>query len=159
MKVNIEKLIEERLSYNIEGGKNWHDDLLEKHLNENKADFAIIEPSEFFNQSHYKRKESKLKEYYITGIYELGCIDPKVFHHAFKFNLFVFSKNRPYKIKICAAPQISFLKEEKKNPNIWAYYKDLEHFINDSKISENIKSLVNEIPSNLAYVVLHHLYR
>ena len=156
MKVNIEELIEEAIHYMDELGKNWYDDLLEKYLNENKDAFAIIEPSTLLNPFHrINGNVLKLKECYITGIYELGCIAPNVFHHTARFKLLLFSKRKPNKVKICDVPKIKIeikgVEVERDKSDLGDYYKDLEYFINDSKISESIKLLVNEVPFNAFY--------
>ena len=156
MKVNVEELIEETIHYMDELGKNWYDDLLEKYLNENKDAFAIIEPSTLLNPFHrINGNVLKLRECYITGIYELGCIASNVFHHTARFKLLLFSKRKPNKVKICDVPKIKIeikgVEVERDKPDLGDYYKDLEYFINDSKISESIKLLVNEVPFNAFY--------
>lgn len=150
MKLDIKELIAERLNFAMNGGIKAFDELLEKHIEEGKDEFAIIQLNGLMEDFQKNGKYPDLKKYYVTGIYELGCIDHSKFYHSMMFVLFTFSRKKPKKVKICSVP--------KKNINgnsVYAlkddlseYYKKLEMFINESKCSEKLNLLVNEIAYN-----------
>lgn len=150
MKLDIKELIAERLNYAMNGGVKAFDELLKKHIEEGEDEFAIIQPNGLMENFQKNGKYPDLKKYYVTGIYELGCIDHSKYHYSMMFVLFTFSRKMPKKVKICSVP--------KKNINgnsvyvvkddLSEYCKKLETFINASKYHEDLNLLVNEIAYN-----------
>ena len=161
MKVDIEKLIEElekKIDPTLFVGFSL-DEIFKGFLEKDEKELVVILEntalesrlqSSIFYPKEYRKK---IESYYVTGIFELGKrIFPKyrdsLYDSGFEYVLYIFSKDKPKKLKICTAPRenTEYGKEIKTDLN--GYYKDLEYFINSSKVRPNIKSLVNIIPYN-----------
>lgn len=151
MKLDIKELIKKRLNYEMHGGPEAFDDLLKKHLEESKDEFAIIQPNGLMERLQNSGKYPDLKKYYVTGIYELGNINCSKYHHSILFTLFTFSTKKPQKFRICFIPK--FILDSKKTnlpinkeEDVSSYYADLETYINMSKVGDNLKPLANTVP-------------
>lgn len=151
MKLDIKKFIAERLNHEVSDSSLVSDGLLKKRLDAGADEFAIILPNGLMEDIQKSGKYPDLKKYYVTGIYELGYIDFLKNPNGSLFTLFTFSRNKPKNFKICFVPKfvLDFEKinfSKKGEIAVFTYYKDLEAYINTSKVSNSIKSLVNDVP-------------
>ena len=151
MKLDIKELIAERLNHKVSDSSLVSDGLLKKRLDAGADEFAIILPNGLMEDIQKSVKYPDLKKYYVTGIYELGYIDFLKNPNGSLFTLFTFSRNKPKNFKICFVPKfvLDFEKinfSKKGEIAVFMYYKDLEAYINTSKVSNSIRSLVNDVP-------------
>ena len=151
MKLDIKELIAERLNHKVSDSSLVSDGLLKKRLDAGADEFAIILPNGLMEDIQKSGKYSELKKYYVTGIYELGNIEFFKNPNGLLFTLFTFSRKKPKNFKICFVPKfvLDFEKvgfSKKGSLAVSWYYEDLEAYINTSKVSNSIKSLVNDVP-------------
>ena len=161
MKIIIEKLIKEHIDWCLKNkgeinARTLFSNLISE-LSKNADEFAVIQETDFFNRLARRKDfpgwEKLLNGYNVKGLFELGHIDFQQFNPktdtlrsiSDEYILILFSKNKPRWIKICAVPRRSWLLGLAKS-DLKEYYKDLELFINTSKIVESVKEYVNEIP-------------
>ena len=172
MKVNVEELIKKRfkMGWAYEGDSPfglWNsitDEMVDEAVSRGEDEFAIILSPPLLKRVRSECKFPKLKDYFVTGIFDLEnpcwCYEEtrpvnngvwnkdkicKINYH--DQSLITYSKNKPKKIRICACP---IEKEKGKKWQEWtiirkSYYKDLETYINTSKIPDSLRSYVNEI--------------
>ena len=161
MKINLEELFEKRWSlgwsYN-EGSifTSWNsvdDEMVNAAISEGNGEFAVILSPQLLKRVKCECKFPCLKNFFVTGVFNLWRLDwfnkkKKDNKNSFDYSLITFSKDKPKKIRICIAPEILYddkIKSNQKEKYCKAYYKELESYINTSKIPESLKSLVNEI--------------
>ena len=155
MKVNIKELIKELdEKYNPDLDSYSLIEIFKNRLDNDEKEFAVIlgnttlESEIQFSFLFPDEYRKKFESYYVAGIFELSRnVSPK-YNGYTEYVLYIFSKNKPDELKICTAPRekTEFGKEIKTE--LKEYHKDLEDFINYSKISPNINSQSNIIPFN-----------
>ena len=160
MKFVIEKLIKEHVDWCLKNkgdinARTLFSNLISE-LSKNTDEFAVIQEADFFNRLARRKDfpgwEKLLNGYNVKGLFELGHIDFQQFNPktdtlrsiSDEYILILFSKNKPNRVKICAVPRRSGLLGLAKS-DLNEYYRDLELFINTSKIAENIKQYAKEI--------------
>lgn len=162
MKIDIEELIKKRLNCEwVLCEDSISDEMINDAIAKEESEFAIV-----LNPNEIKRIKKNfnygcaypfLKKFFVTGIFELGEIKPYSYDlyssiHSYgldeyfrECSLVTFSRIKPKRIKICAIPRNKENGEIQKELDYKTYYTDLEKFINSSEVSENLKSLTNEI--------------
>lgn len=151
MKINLKELIEKRWNSKYSFDRNSNsvtDEMVDAAVSSGKSEFAVI-----LNRSVCNFPS--LKEFFVTGIFDLWVIDLNIFNLKCKpansygrCSLITFSKVKPAKIRICAAPEDLTNDEVERIEQIETfieYYKDLEIYINTSKIPDSLKSLAHKI--------------
>lgn len=151
MKINLKELIEERWNSKYSFDRNSNsvtDEMVDAAVSSGKSEFAVI-----LNRSVCNFPS--LKEFFVTGIFDLWVIDLNIFNLKCKpansygrCSLITFSKVKPAKIRICAAPEDLTNDEVERIEQIETfieYYKDLEIYINTSKIPDSLKFLAHKI--------------
>lgn len=153
MKVNLKELIEKRWNSKCsfdEGSKSITDEMVDAAVSSGKPEFAVI-----LNRSVSVCNFPSLKVFFVTGVFDLWNINLNIFNLKCKpansygrCSLITFSKVKPAKIRICAAPEDLTNDEVERIEQIETfieYYKDLEIYINTSKIPDSLKSLAHKI--------------
>lgn len=158
MKINLKELIEERWNSKWsfdEGSNSIMDEMVDAAVSSGKPEFAVILDLEFLKGIKSECKFPSLKEFFVTGVFDLWNINLNIFNLKCKpansygrCSLITFSKVKPAKIRICAAPEDLTNDEVERIEQIETfieYYKDLEIYINTSKIPDSLKSLAHKI--------------
>lgn len=159
MKVNLKELIEERWNSKWsfdEGTNSVTDEMVDAAVSSGKPEFAVILDLEFLKGIKSECKFPSLKEFFVTGIFDLWKININIFNLKCKpvnypygrCSLITFSKVKPAKIRICESPEdLTNDKVEwiKRTETFIEYYKELEIYINTSKIPDSLKSLAHKI--------------
>jgi len=159
MKIDIEELIKKRLNCEwVLCEDSISDEMINDAIAKEEREFAIIFNPNIIKENNYRCAYPFLKKFFVTGIFELGEIKQysydlcssvnfsELYEYFRECSLVTFSKVKPKRIKICAIPRNKENGEIQKELDYKNYYKDLEKFINSSEISENLKTLTNEIP-------------
>ena len=152
MKVNIEELIEERLNTPAKVGKKSIDDeMIKRAIEKGESEFSVVLYPELLKHLETDCKFPMLKNFYVTGIFDLCRPGPQVlaFGGLYRFSLVTYSASKPKEIKICEAPKYLEDKKLKKNQRIEKYkeyYKDLEAYANEGVVSDGLRTLTNKIP-------------
>ena len=158
MKVNLKELFEERWNSKCsfdKGSNSIMDEMVDAAVSSGKPEFAVILDLEFLKGIKSECKFPSLKEFFVTGVFDLWNINLNIFNLKCKpansygrCSLITFSKVKPAKIRICAAPEDLTNDEVERIEQIETfieYYKDLEIYINTSKIPDSLKSLAHKI--------------
>ena len=108
MKINLKELIEERWNSKYSFDRNSNsvtDEMVDAAVSSGKSEFAVI-----LNRSVCNFPS--LKEFFVTGIFDLWVIDLNIFNLKCKpansygrCSLITFSKVKPEKLRICGAPE------------------------------------------------------
>ena len=159
MKINLKELIEERWisKYSFDRNSNSvTDEMVDAAVSSGKSEFAVILDLDFLKGIKSECKFPSLKEFFVTGIFDLWGITINIFNLKCKpvndsygrYSLITFSKVKPAKIRICAAPEDLTNKDvewDQKLKKYIEYYKELEIYINTFQILDSLKSLVRKI--------------
>lgn len=159
MKINLKELFEERWNSGWsfdEATNSFTDEMVDAAVSSGKPEFAVILAPGLLKRVKCECKFPCLRDYFVTGIFDLWLLDSfrKKLNFppgTLKYSLITFSKDKPAKIRICAAPEDLTNKKVKWTERVETckeYYKDLESYINASKkdkIPDNLKSLVRNI--------------
>lgn len=151
-KINIEELIKERFDKPAEVGKKSIDDeTIKRAVEKGEREFAVVLYPELLKHVETDCKFPMLKNFYVTGIFDLCRPGPQVlvFGGLYRYSLVTFSASKPKEIKICEAPK--YLEDVKleKNQRVEKYkeyYKDLEAYVNEGTVSDSLRTLTNKIP-------------
>ena len=155
MKVDIEELIKERKAthwgwcYDI-----YEDPIVDNAIAKNEKEFAVILCPSALKHARERVKcvFPGLKRFYVTGIFDIGLAATPREKYGLEYTLITFSVEKPKQIKICAIPRdqvedwTARTRHVRENLDYKAYYKDLELFINTSKVPASLSSLTNLIP-------------
>ncbi len=159
MKINLKELIEKRWNskWSFDKGTNSiMDEMVDAAVLSGKPEFAVILDRGLLKLVESECKFPKLKEFFVTGIFDLWDININIFNLKCKpvndsygrYSLITFSKVKPAKIRICAAPEdltndkVEWIKQAE---TFIEYYKELEIYINTFQIPDSLKSLVRKI--------------
>ena len=111
MKVNLKELIEERWNSKWsfdEGSNSIMDEMVDAAVSSGKPEFAVILDRGLLKLVESECKFPKLKEFFVTGIFDLWNININIFNLKCKpvndsygrYSLITFSKVKPAKIRI-----------------------------------------------------------
>jgi hypothetical protein len=167
MKVDLKELFKKRwsLEWNFDVGSTYadgyisiYDEMVDAAVSEGNDEFAVILCPGLLKFVKCECKFPSLRNYFVTGIFNLWKLDfineKKDLDHSyiFDYSLITFSKQKPKKIRTCVAPEdlkydpLEYGKQEKPYiKHCKEYYKELESYINTSKIPDSLKPLVHEI--------------
>lgn len=161
MKVDIEELIKKRWDFDWSYGNGnifscWDsitDKMVDAAVTSGSDEFAVILSPDILKRVKCECKFPSLKKYFVTGIFALWEIDQynkEMSRHGglLNYSLITFSKDKPKKIRTCVAPEIledDNLKYNQRLEYCKKYYRDLESYINTSKVPDSLKSCVHKI--------------
>ena len=160
MKVDFNELFKKRWSlgrrFNEESNL-VEDEMVEAAVSEGDNEFAVILCPNALKCLKCECKFPSLRNFFVTGIYnlwqwnhynEMKETDNPHDGDTLEYSLITFSKEKPKKIRTCIAPEILYNENigfHYKQEHRKAYYKDLEYYINTSKIPDKLKFLVHKI--------------
>lgn len=155
MKVDFKELYKKRLNLKWsfdEKSNSVKDEMVDAAVSEGNNEFAVILCIDWLKLVKCECKFPSLRNYFVTGIFNLWkwnhYNEKKETNDDREYSLITFSKEKPKRIRTCIAPEILY------DENIfWSkiaihrigYYKDLEYYINTSKISDSLRRLVHKI--------------
>lgn len=160
MKVDFNELFKKRWSLEWtfdEKSNSVKDEMVDAAVSEGNNEFAVILCVDWLKLVKCECKFPSLRNYFVTGIFNLW----KWNHYNEKketnkplgsddreYSLITFSKEKPKRIRTCIAPKILYdenIDWYKTAIHRIGYYKELESYINTSKISDSLRRLVHKI--------------
>ena len=172
MKVNLEELFKKRwsLEWDFDVGSTYadgyisiYDEMVDAAVSEGNDEFAVILCPGLLKFIKCECKFPSLRNYFVTGIFNLWKLDfinekkDLDDSYIYDYSLITFSKQKPKKIRTCVAPEdlnleyrnevlnLEYRKQKYYIKHCKEYYKELESYINTSKIPDSLKPLVHEI--------------
>ena len=156
MKVDFNELFKKRWSLKWSFDKKSNsvkDEMVDAAVSEENNEFAVILCIDWLKRVKCGCKFPSLRNYFVTGIFNLWRLnyyneektDNPCDADCCEYSLITFSKEKPKRIRTCIAPKELYDNNVDRTRHRKAYYKDLESYVNTSKISDSLRHLVHKI--------------